>query len=80
MKNRTEKQNIPFKTTVNWLFNDIWRYLVIGCLDWKIANFQQTVVTGLFYPWFNSLNTIKYSVSFPPTRLPETDYDVMGTS
>ena len=27
---------IPFKTTVNWLFNDIWCYLVIGCFDWKI--------------------------------------------
>ena len=30
--------------TVNWLFNDIWSYLVIGCFDWKIGVFQQTVV------------------------------------
>ena len=42
-QNRTEKQIMPFKTTVNWLFNDIWCYLVIGCFDWKIGVFQQTV-------------------------------------
>ena len=40
----TEKQVMPFKTTVNWLFNDVWRHLVIGCFDWKIGIFQQTVV------------------------------------
>ena len=32
-QNCTEKQIMPFKTTVNWLFNDIWFYLVIGCFD-----------------------------------------------
>ena len=32
-----------FKTTVNCLSNDIWCYLVIGCFDWKIGVFQQTV-------------------------------------
>ena len=37
---------MPFKTTVNWLFNDIWCYLVIGCSDWKISVFQQTVLRG----------------------------------
>ena len=26
-QNRTEKQIMSFKTTVNWLFNDIWFYL-----------------------------------------------------
>ena len=31
-QNRTEKQIMPFKTTVNWLFADIC-YLVIGCFD-----------------------------------------------
>ena len=41
-RNRTEKQIMPFKTTANWLFNDIWCYLVIGCFDWKIGLFQQT--------------------------------------
>ena len=41
-QNVTEKQIMPFKATVNWLFNDIWCYLVIGCFDWK--NFQKTVV------------------------------------
>ena len=35
---------MPFKTTVNWQFNDIWCYLVIGCFSWKIVVFQQTVV------------------------------------
>ena len=35
---------MPFETTVNWLVNDIWRYLVIGCFDWKIDVFQQTNV------------------------------------
>ena len=48
-QNRTEKQIILFKTAVNWLFNNIWCYLVIGCFDWKIAVFQQTVVRGLLY-------------------------------
>ena len=36
---------MPFKTTVNWLFNDIWCYLVTGCFGLKINVFQQTVVT-----------------------------------
>ena len=35
---------MPFKPTGNWLFNDIWCYLVIGCFDWKISIFQQIVV------------------------------------
>ena len=34
---------MPFKTTVNWLINDIC-YLAISCFDWKIVVFQQTVV------------------------------------
>ena len=40
---------MPFKTTVNCLFIDIWCYLVIGCFDWKIGVFQQTVVRSLLY-------------------------------
>ena len=43
-QNRTKKQIMPFKTTANWLFNDIWCYLVMVCFDWKIGVFQQTVV------------------------------------
>ena len=50
MQNRTEKQIMPFKTAVNWLFNDIWCYLAIGCFEWKICIFQQTVQRGLLYP------------------------------
>ena len=42
-QNRTEKQIMPFKTPVNWLLNDIWCYLVIGCFDWKIDVSQQAV-------------------------------------
>ena len=49
-QNRTEKQIMLFKTTLNWLFNDTWCYLVIGIFYWKIGIFQQTVVRGLFYP------------------------------
>ena len=40
----TEKQIVLFKTTINWLFNDIWCYLVIGSFDWIIGVFKQTVV------------------------------------
>ena len=35
---------MPPKTTINWLFNDMWHYLVIGCFDWRTGIFQQTVV------------------------------------
>ena len=44
LQNRTEKQIMPFKITVNWLFTDIWCYLAIGCFDWKTVAFQQKVV------------------------------------
>ena len=43
-QNLTAKQIILFKTTINWLFSDIGCYLVIGCFNWKIGVFQQTVV------------------------------------
>ena len=44
-QNRTQKQIMPSKTTINWLFNHIWCYLFIACFDSKIGVFQQTVVT-----------------------------------
>ena len=47
---RTEKQIMPFKTALNWLFNDMWCYLVIDSFDWRIGIFQQTVVRGILYP------------------------------
>ena len=34
-QNRAEKQIMPFKTTVNWLFNDMWYYLVSAFLSEK---------------------------------------------
>ena len=49
-QNPTEKQVTPFKTALNWLFNDIWCYLVIVSFDWKIGIFQQTVIRGILYP------------------------------
>ena len=39
-QNRTEKQIMLFKTTVNCLFNDLWCYLAIGCFNWKIKKQQ----------------------------------------
>ena len=47
-QNRSEKQIMPFERIVNWLFNDMWRYLVFDCFDWKNGVFQQTVV-GAYY-------------------------------
>ena len=35
---------MPSKTTINWLFDNIWCYLFIACFDWKTEVFQQTVV------------------------------------
>ena len=43
-ENSTEKQIMLFKTTLSWLFNDMWCYLMIGCFDWKNGIFQQTSV------------------------------------
>ena len=40
-QNRTEKQIMQSKTTINWLFNDIWCYLFINL---KTGLFQQTAV------------------------------------
>ena len=49
-QNRTEKQILPLKTTLNWLFNDIWCYLVIVSFEGEIGIFKQTVVRDLLYP------------------------------
>ena len=35
---------MPSKTTLNWLFSDIWCYLFIACSDWKISVLGQTAV------------------------------------
>ena len=35
---------MPFKTRVNSLFIDVWRYLVISSFDWKNRVFQKAVV------------------------------------
>ena len=62
MQNHTEKQIITFKTTVNWLLNDIWCYLVIGCFGWKIVVSQQTVVRV-----YNTLREWWCAISFKVT-------------
>ena len=62
-QNRTEKQIMLFKTTVNCLFNDIWCYLVIGCFDWKICVFQQTCkgfIVSLKDIWLQGSDKTKY--------------------
>ena len=46
------------KTTVNWLFNDVWCYLAISCFNWKIAIFQQAVVR--IYDMFNQSHEIYF--------------------
>ena len=43
-QNRAKKQITSYKTTVNWLFNDMRCYLVMAFFDWKTGIFQQTVV------------------------------------
>ena len=47
-QNRTEKEIMPFKTTVNWFFNDMWCYLVIVFLlkNWL---FSTNSSKGLLY-------------------------------
>ena len=58
-QNRTEKQIMPFKTTVTWLCNDMWCYLVIAFFDWKVGVFQQRVVN--VYCILVSLSFVKSS-------------------
>ena len=50
-QNHTEKQHELSKTIVNWLFNDKWCYLVIGCFErvqlyWYIIslNFEKCIL------------------------------------
>ena len=40
-QNRREKQIMPLKATVNWLFNDMWCHLVIDFFEWKIGFFNK---------------------------------------
>ena len=50
LQNRIEKQIMPFQTTVNWVFNDIWRYLVISWFDWKFFVFSVNSCNDWLYP------------------------------
>ena len=49
LQNCTEKQIMPFKTALNWLFNDLC-YLIIGSFGRKICILKQTVARGILYP------------------------------
>ena len=49
MQNRAEKQYLPFKTTVYWLFNDIWCYLVAIFFIEKLVG-RVYSCNGLLYP------------------------------
>ena len=60
--NRTEKQIMPSKTTVGWLFNNIC-YLVIAFFDWKIGVFQQIVVR-VYYNLKQKSTTAFYQLGF----------------
>ena len=51
---------MPFKTTGNQLFNDIY-YLVIGCFHWKTGFFQQTVV--MVYYILNTTGNIRKALN-----------------
>ena len=48
-KNCTEKQIMPFNTTLNGILNDMWCYLVIGSFDWKNCILQQ--IASLIRLW-----------------------------
>ena len=54
---------MPFKIAVNWLFDDIWCYLVFSCFDGKIGVFQQTVLRGLLYPYSIDLVLLLFGTS-----------------
>ena len=64
--NHTEKQIMPFKTTVNWLFNDLWYYLVITayCTPntslYKLAKFLLRILSALAINQY----TVKDSFAF----------------
>ena len=58
---------MPLKITVNWLVNNIWCYLVIGCFDWIIVIFQEVVVR--VYYILKILNTSKNLLFFSSRKI-----------
>ena len=52
---------MPCKTAVNWLFNDIWRYLIIGFFDRKI---EANSCEGLLYPKVSVFKTMLHLKRF----------------
>ena len=59
-QNRTKKIMLS-KIIINWLFKNIWYYLFIGCFDWKLGIFQQTVVRVYYI-----LNQIIFFIGVQP--------------
>ena len=52
-----KKQIMPFESTVNWLFTDIWCCLVTSWFYWSFVAFWQTVVR--VYYILNIINQIQ---------------------
>ena len=71
LQNRTEKQIMPFKTKVNWLFTDIWCYLDIGCFHWKIFVSRQRVVRVYYIlkGWYILLKPYRLTFQFQKSKL-----------
>ena len=61
--------NYAFKTTINWLFNDIWYYLFIACFDQEIGPFQQTVVRAYYILKSKKINSVHFGVNCDVWRL-----------
>ena len=73
LENQTEKQIMPYKTTTNWQFNDLWCYVFNACFDWKIGIIHETVVKGFYYildlhshswKYHNCLTSFSYMLGF----------------
>ena len=54
---------MPSKTTLNWLFNDIWCYLFIACFHWKIGVARVYYILNLIiFLFFGPASTRSYKI------------------
>ena len=76
----SQKQIMPSKTTISWLFNDIRCYLFIVWFDWKIPTFQQTVVRVYYIlkKFLSSLNMNKAGMVQIPAKFLKEPPDVLA--
>ena len=78
LQNCTEKQIMPSKLTINWLFYYKWCYLFIAYFDWKIRVFQQTVVRVYYILKICKSATYQYNCehkNWPRGKLLRRDVD-----